>query len=108
MDPANIKIAVEEFAQRLRNLPLGKIIKVILFGSAVRGEAKSDSDIDVLVVIDKNSWELKKLISDIAAEINLKYDVVLSTVRYPKDLWNKPAVKSSPFIRNVLSEGVVL
>lgn len=35
-----------------------KIKKIILFGSAARGELKEGSDIDVLIVVDDNSFKM--------------------------------------------------
>ena len=42
--------AVEEFVRRVLERYRDKIDSIILFGSVARGEAKEDSDIDVLIV----------------------------------------------------------
>ncbi|HJH25577.1 MAG TPA: hypothetical protein C5S37_02130 [Methanophagales archaeon] len=42
--------AVEEFVRRVLERYEDKIDSIILFGSVARGEAKEDSDIDILVI----------------------------------------------------------
>ena len=51
---------------------------VILFGSQAQGNAKPDSDYDLLVVL-KNvcSYSLKRKILDICCELCVKYEVLL-------------------------------
>jgi len=46
------------------------IREIILFGSKVRGDSEKDSDIDILIVLTDLSWEIKKAISELAAEEN--------------------------------------
>lgn len=50
----------------------------------------------------------KKSISELAAEENLKHDVLISTIRYDVSTWENPAVKSSPFIMAVKEEEIWL
>lgn len=100
--------AVLEFTERLRKR-FGPLIKeVILFGSKVRGESDSASDIDILIVLTNLSWEIKKSISELAAEENLKHNVIISTIRYDENTWENPAVKASPFGKTVREEGIWL
>ena len=47
---SNRRLAVEEFVKRLRQGLSSNMLDVRLFGSEARGEATSESDIDVLVV----------------------------------------------------------
>lgn len=42
----------EQFAAHLRDILAGNLVSVVLFGSVARGEARSDSDMDVLVVCE--------------------------------------------------------
>lgn len=105
---AEKRIAVNEFADRLR-ARLGPLVReIILFGSKVRGDAEKYSDMDVLIVLSNLSWDLKKAISELAAEENSRHDVLISTIRYDVSTWDDPVVKSSPFARNVRREGVWL
>lgn len=82
--------------------------KIILFGSRARGDARPDSDIDILVVSDKekNLPRYKR---------GLHVRVKLSNILIPKDIlfythedfsrWRN--VKQS-FVSTVVREGVVL
>lgn len=105
---AEERAAVLEFTERLRER-FGSVIKqVILFGSKVRGESGRLSDIDILIVLTHLSWEIKKTISELAAEENLKHNVLISTVRYDIKTWENPIIKASPFGKSVREEGICL
>lgn len=84
------------------------IKEIILFGSKVRRNDEKYSDIDVLIVFDSLSWEIKKTISQLAAQENIKHNVLISTVRYDADTWENPVIKLSPFGRTVREEGIRL
>lgn len=104
----NEKEAITEFVKILRQ-QFGPMIKeIILFGSKVRGDGKKYSDIDILIVLNKLSWEIKKTISRLAAQENIKHNVLISTVRYDADTWENPVIKLSPFGRTVREEGIRL
>jgi predicted nucleotidyltransferase len=104
----NERDAVSEFASLLRSRFGSGIRDIILFGSKVRGEGEEFSDIDILIVLTRLTWAIKKVISELAAEENIKYNVLISTVRYDVDTWEKPAIKMLPFAAAVRREGVRL
>lgn len=79
-----------------------------MFGSKVRGNDNKDSDIDILIVLNNLTWEIKKSISELAAQENIKHNVLFSTIRYDADTWNDPVIKLSPFGKAVREEGVRL
>ncbi|MFN3531175.1 MAG: nucleotidyltransferase domain-containing protein [Candidatus Brocadia sp.] len=104
----NEREAVIEFVTILRQRFGPRIKEIILFGSKVRGSNEKYSDIDILIVLDSLSWEIKKTISQIAAQENIKHNVLISTVRYDADTWENPVIKHSPFGRTVREEGIRL
>lgn len=69
--------AVKKFLSHLNKAYGKQIQKVMLFGSKARGEASSDSDIDILLLVADETWTLKDGIVDIAADINLEYDLLI-------------------------------
>jgi len=102
------RIAVMEFAELIRKRFGSMIKEIILFGSKVRGKSEKESDIDILLVLSSLSWEIKKSISEQAAEENMKHNVLISTVRYDSSTWDDPVIKASPFAKTVRREGVWL
>ena len=96
--------AVEEFVRRVLERYRDKIDSIILFGSVARGEAKEDSDIDILVVGDVSLEELV----EVSFPILLEYGELISAKNMEKDRFDFSAKEGYLFVRNVLREGVVL
>ncbi|WP_394809866.1 nucleotidyltransferase family protein [Bacteroides xylanisolvens] len=82
--------------------------KTILYGLQARNEARSDSDIDLLILLDGEKMTLKdeESITLPLYELELKTGVSISPIVTLKKLWeNRPF---PPFYINVTNEGVVL
>lgn len=82
--------------------------EVILFGSQARGDARPDSDWDVLILLDKEkvtgddidnySYPLREMGWDLDADIN--------AILYTKKNWERDI--ASPFHENVTEDGIIL
>ena len=105
-----LKKMLIELADMLLDVYHDKLKAVILYGSAARGTATEESDIDIMVLIDGTDQELRNFgnrLDDISTDISLKYFKVFSImdICYQEFItW----MKISPFYRNVSEEGVVL
>jgi len=101
-----LKKTIEEYMAVLR-ARYGTIIrKAVLFGSAARGEAGSESDIDILIVVSDEDAPLKDEISMAAYEIMLKNDVVLSPIVMDKSTFDWYRINGDPFYRNIRKDGI--
>jgi predicted nucleotidyltransferase len=70
------------------------VTRVILFGSKARGQGTPDSDIDLLILTrGPVSRTLRQAISDKLAEINLRNDVLLTSVVVPEQEWSNGLVR---------------
>ena len=80
--------------------------RMILFGSQARGDARPDSDWDLLVLLDKGKKEFED--EDIYgypfAEMGLKHKTYMSVKMYTKKEWDKR--KPTPFYKNVQKDGI--
>ena len=83
--------------------------KTILYGSEARDEARSDSDIDLLILIDSEEMTLaqEEEITLPLYELELKTGVSISPMVMLKKLWENRPFKT-PFYLNVMNEGIVL
>ena len=80
--------------------------KTILYGSQARNEARSDSDIDLLILLDGEKITLKEeeAITLPLYELELKTGISISPMVM---LWENRPFKT-PFYINVTNEGIVL
>lgn len=104
------KLALNEFVRRLRHELPDHIVALRLFGSEARHEAAPDSDIDVLVVVepDHQRIALETQVVDIAFDVNLEFNVFISPSVVTPSVLTHPVWSESPFIENVLREGIAL
>lgn len=93
----------------IRSLAAGlRNAKVILFGSRARGDARADSDWDILIVLDKeNAYndDYEKYAFPFAA-LGWETDEEINPLLYYKDEWEKRSI--TPFYNSVMKEGIVL
>lgn len=82
--------------------------KVVLFGSRARGDARDDSDWDILIILDKTKLEADDYdnISYPLRELGWRLKECINPVMYTLKDWMKYSF--SPFYHNVTNEGIIL
>ena len=99
-----------ELADMLQEVYRDKLKAVILYGSAARGTATNESDIDIMILVDGTDQELKCFedkLNNVSTDISLKYLKVFSIIDVSYQEFTS-WMEISPFYRNVSEEGVVL
>jgi len=80
--------------------------QVIIFGSRARGDAKKESDWDILILTDYPvSTEIERSFRNSLFDIEIETGEVFSTFVYQKQIWNTKH-KVTPLYRNIKKEGV--
>jgi len=102
--PAVTEQLLEEIVTKIT--AVGSPLKIVLFGSRARGDAKPDSDLDLLVIEESEASTFKTA---------SRYHVALAEIRIPKDVivhtpteiyeWSRV---TNAFITTALREGRVL
>lgn len=104
MNKAQVINSIKSTATRV--LPAGA--KLLLFGSQARGDADAGSDWDLLVIVDKamlSSAEEDDYTYSFY-ELGWKLGEEINPVLYTDSQWQQRS--STPFYKNVMSEGIVL
>lgn len=84
--------------------------QIYLYGSYARGDYDGESDIDLVAVVDGDRADLQRKLRkvwDVAAELGLEYDIVVSPTVIPKNEFDRFA-EALPYYRNIRTEGVLL
>ena len=82
--------------------------EVVLFGSRSRGEAKEDSDFDLLILTEKPvSMRYEMQLQDLIYDVELENETLIEAFLFSKQQWLEGATPS-PLINSVRQEGILV
>jgi len=102
-----IRTVLAELRARLRELYGERLVKLVLFGSQARGDARPDSDIDVMVVL-KGEVEVeteRRRVLPITSELSLENNVVILCSYVSERRFDQ---EQSRLLHNARTEGVAV
>lgn len=103
----DIRSLIEKIRAQLEERYGSKVLQIILYGSFAQGKATSESDVDLLVVVDDSldPWEVRRSLDDLLLDILLANGRLISVLVVPKSFYES---YRSPFLKQVQKEGIPL
>jgi predicted nucleotidyltransferase len=82
-------------------------IQVVLYGSEARGNARPDSDIDLLIIVDRDDITERERQEIVNPLFDIEYEtgILINPIVVLKKQWGKII---TPFYENVMKEGILL
>ena len=101
---------VLEFKKRLPADVIAHIRKMIAFGSRVRGQGEEDSDLDLLILVDRKTPELERKIEDIAYQVMWDHDFkpIISIKVFTEAGYINSLKEGFSFYKTIEREGITL
>lgn len=105
MNPRSIDNLLSELRAELEAIYGPRLRGLYLFGSYARNEADSESDVDVLIVLDDYSRYGAEVdrVSDAVSRLSLEHGVTVAAVFVRESRWRSG---DSPFLRNARAEAL--
>jgi len=100
--------ALTDFRNRVVKELGDRIESIVVYGSVARGEAREDSDIDVLIV--GRDKEIRSRVSEIGYDVDYKnnFETFITLIYFTRKEFEHRVIVGSPYIYKVLKEGVAL
>lgn len=105
-----INIITAKIIDEAKKLLKEDIYKIVLYGSYARGDFTSESDMDIMIILNCGKEKIstyRKPISKVASRIGLENDIEISLLLRDKGMFEQ-AEEVLPFYKNIQKEGVAL
>ncbi|OGW03240.1 MAG: hypothetical protein A2Z59_07740 [Nitrospinae bacterium RIFCSPLOWO2_02_39_17] len=99
---------LKKFRIKIEKLLSDNLVEVKLFGSKARGDARKDSDLDVMIIISSGDWRTSDMIYEIATDILIETGVCVSPKVITKKEYNYLHNIGNLFMKNVIREGIAI
>ena len=97
---------LDEYRKALLQKQPGVVERMFIYGSKAGGDARQDSDLDVLLIVRNEASALKRTLRHIGYELAATSYALPSILAYSQDEWQQRKERGYPFQNAVERDGV--
>lgn len=97
---------LDEYRKALLDQQPEAVARMLVYGSKARGNAREDSDIDVLLIVRNEAADLKRVLRRIGYRLSATSYAVPSILAYTQEEWDQRKSIGSTFFEAVEREAV--
>ena len=103
--PTRIRKLIKGLKAGLVHIYGDRLKAVYLYGSYARGDYRTGSDVDVMILLSdyQNYWEELRRTSELMSNVSLEYDLLVSRIFMTEARWKQP---DTPLLRNIHQDGL--
>lgn len=105
---SELNIILQKMAEIYQDVYGENLVKIVLYGSYARGDYDSESDIDIVAIVQGTRDQLQQQLKSVwneSADLELEFETVLSPTVIPYEEFEKYR-NDLPYYKNIASEGV--
>lgn len=106
--PPKVVHIIHRFANESKQILKDNIIEEYLFGSYTTNTYTPHSDIDILILVNTLTPQVRRQISGLASDYMLEYDVFISPIIKEHQIWDKNKIYNSLLYQHVIQYGIQL
>lgn len=99
---------LDEYRNTLRTRHPGVVARLAIYGSKARGDARADSDLDVLLVVNDDAGHLKRPLRAIGYDLAAEGYAVPSIMAFTQTEWDRLEDVRSPYRQSIDRDGVTV
>lgn len=107
---SELQIVLKEVEKASKQIYGSMLDRIILYGSYARGDNTEESDIDIMIVLDCDAKEIRKLrgiTAEMTSDISIEKEVFLSVLLRDKKHF-EDNIEFLPFYQNIVREGIAV
>lgn len=99
-----------EYARRLKQELGPRLVEVRVFGSRARGDHRTDSDLDLFVLVDRADRPTRNVATDLATDLNLErgFEPFLAPLVMDEPEFELLQGRERRLARDILTQGIKL
>ena len=99
---------LDEYRKVLNERHPGTVLRMVIYGSKARGDAREDSDLDVMVLVRNEATDLKRPLRRIGYDLAAASWAVPSIMAYTQAEWDRLKDLRSAYPESVERDGVTV